>query len=203
MTVVPPSVLAGPPASGAAPGASDAPEREALAGLVERVTFHNPETGFCVLRVKVARPARPGRPWSAPPPRSAPASSSRPAGPGSTTARTASSSRPPSCASAPPTTARGDREVPRLRHGQGHRPGLRQAAGRGLRRGACSTSSSSEPERLREVAGIGPKRAGAHRQGLGRAEGRPRDHAVPARARGRHLARGADLQDLRRTTPSS
>ena len=23
-----------------------------LAGLVERVTFHNPETGFCVLRVK-------------------------------------------------------------------------------------------------------------------------------------------------------
>jgi ATP-dependent exoDNAse (exonuclease V) alpha subunit len=28
-------------------------EREALAGLVERVTFHNPETGFCVLRVRV------------------------------------------------------------------------------------------------------------------------------------------------------
>src|SRR3954465_13731569 len=52
MSVVPPSVLAGPPASGAAPGAFDAPEREALAGLVERVTFHNPETGFCVLRVK-------------------------------------------------------------------------------------------------------------------------------------------------------
>src|SRR3954451_12963415 len=52
MTVVPSSVLAGPPASGAAPGASDAPEREALAGLVERVTFHNPESGFCVLRVK-------------------------------------------------------------------------------------------------------------------------------------------------------
>ena len=32
---------------------SPAPEREALAGLVERVTFHSPETGFCVLRVKV------------------------------------------------------------------------------------------------------------------------------------------------------
>jgi exodeoxyribonuclease V alpha subunit len=28
-------------------------EREALAGLVERVTFHNPKSGFCVLRVKV------------------------------------------------------------------------------------------------------------------------------------------------------
>lgn len=28
------------------------PEREVLAGLVERVTFHNDENGFCVLRVK-------------------------------------------------------------------------------------------------------------------------------------------------------
>ena len=33
--------------------AAVAPEREALAGLVERVTFHSPETGFSVLRVKV------------------------------------------------------------------------------------------------------------------------------------------------------
>jgi exodeoxyribonuclease V alpha subunit len=32
---------------------SPAPEREALAGLVERVTYHNLENGFCVLRVKV------------------------------------------------------------------------------------------------------------------------------------------------------
>ena len=27
--------------------------REPLSGLVERVTFHSPETGFCVIRVKV------------------------------------------------------------------------------------------------------------------------------------------------------
>jgi exodeoxyribonuclease V alpha subunit len=33
--------------------AAPAAEREALAGLVERVTCHNPETGFCVLRVKL------------------------------------------------------------------------------------------------------------------------------------------------------
>src|SRR3954447_12772695 len=32
---------------------SGAAQSEALAGLVERVTFHNAETGFCVLRVKV------------------------------------------------------------------------------------------------------------------------------------------------------
>ena len=28
---------------------------EILAGLVERVTFHNAESGFCVLRVKARR----------------------------------------------------------------------------------------------------------------------------------------------------
>src|SRR5919199_6634251 len=33
--------------------AAAAPPTEALAGLVERVTFHSAETGFCVLRVKV------------------------------------------------------------------------------------------------------------------------------------------------------
>jgi exodeoxyribonuclease V alpha subunit len=47
-----PSGVAGAAASsGGAITAS--PEREVLAGLVERVTFHNPENGFCVLRVKV------------------------------------------------------------------------------------------------------------------------------------------------------
>ena len=33
--------------------APDAEQREPLAGLVERVTFHNADTGFAVLRVKV------------------------------------------------------------------------------------------------------------------------------------------------------
>ena len=33
-------------------GAADTAAGEALAGIVERVTFHNPESGFCVLRVK-------------------------------------------------------------------------------------------------------------------------------------------------------
>ena len=30
-----------------------AADREPLAGLVERVTYHNPDNGYCVLRVKV------------------------------------------------------------------------------------------------------------------------------------------------------
>jgi hypothetical protein len=29
-----------------------APDREPLAGLVERRTYHNPDNGYCVLRVK-------------------------------------------------------------------------------------------------------------------------------------------------------
>ena len=31
---------------------SGSPDREDLAGPVERVTFHNPENGFCVLRTR-------------------------------------------------------------------------------------------------------------------------------------------------------
>src|ERR1700732_3737293 len=34
------------------PGSGSSSEREPLAGLVERVTFHNADSGFCVLRVK-------------------------------------------------------------------------------------------------------------------------------------------------------
>jgi len=37
------------------PTATQEPTRaagEAIAGLVERVTFHNPDNGFCVLRIK-------------------------------------------------------------------------------------------------------------------------------------------------------
>jgi exodeoxyribonuclease V alpha subunit len=50
-TPAPPDAPRPPPAQHGA-AAPAALEREALAGLVERVTFHNPESGFCVLRVK-------------------------------------------------------------------------------------------------------------------------------------------------------
>ena len=33
-----------------------AEEREPLSGLIDPVTFHNPETGFCVLRLSYSRP---------------------------------------------------------------------------------------------------------------------------------------------------
>jgi len=34
------------------PSTPQTKEQEVLAGLVERVTFHNEESGFCVLRMK-------------------------------------------------------------------------------------------------------------------------------------------------------
>jgi hypothetical protein len=37
------------------PATNDGPE--VLAGLVERVTYHNEDNGFCVLRVKARGPA--------------------------------------------------------------------------------------------------------------------------------------------------
>src|SRR5215211_7553279 len=36
----------------AVPQPSAQPDREVIAGIIERVTFHNAENGFCVLRVK-------------------------------------------------------------------------------------------------------------------------------------------------------
>ena len=39
----------------AMPSPATQPDREVLAGIIERVTFHNAETGFCVLRVKARR----------------------------------------------------------------------------------------------------------------------------------------------------
>jgi exodeoxyribonuclease V alpha subunit len=39
--------------SASPPNAVPRPEPDRLAGLVERVTFHNADSGFCVLRLKV------------------------------------------------------------------------------------------------------------------------------------------------------
>ena len=44
--------LAGHRHSTRRPAADTSKQSENLAGLVERVTFHNPDNGFCVLRVK-------------------------------------------------------------------------------------------------------------------------------------------------------
>ena len=55
-----------------------------------------------------------------------------------------------------------------------------------------------EPERLREVEGIGPVRAGRITGAWAEQKVVRGDHGVPARPRGRDRAGGAHLQDLRR-----
>ena len=163
------------------PGAGQHPEssdREVLAGLVERVTFHNLENGFCVLRTK-ARGHRDlvtvvghaghggtggvdhrlGRVGQRPHPRSAVQGALH--------------------AHLRAVLGRGHREVSRLRHDPGHRPGLCPQAGPGVRRegfrrdrGRARTPARGD--RHREGAGEADHRC------LGRAEGDPRDHGVPA-----------------------
>lgn len=44
-----------PPTPAVATAAGRKPSTEALEGLVERVTFHNADSSFCVLRVKARR----------------------------------------------------------------------------------------------------------------------------------------------------
>ena len=107
-------------------------DREPLSGLVERVTFHSPETGFCVLRVKVrghrdlvtvlgsAASIQPGEfiqasgRWGHSP-RARPAvQDDLPEGPAA-------------------QLSRRHREIPWQRHDQRHRPAFRQEAGHGVR----------------------------------------------------------------------
>jgi exodeoxyribonuclease V alpha subunit len=38
--------------------------QEVLAGLVERVTFHNADSGFCVLRIKARVPSQDQGAWT-------------------------------------------------------------------------------------------------------------------------------------------
>ena len=91
---------------------------------------------------------------------------------------------------------RGDREVPRLRPHQGDRPALRPTP-----RGCVRHLGVRRDRHGARAAPLGgrhrPHARRAHRRRLEGAEGRPRHHGLPALARRRHVARGADLQDLR------
>ena len=169
--------------------------QEVLAGLVERVTFHNAENGFCVLRVK----ARGHRDLVTVIGHAAIIS----AGEWITASgewvndRTHGQqfkARLPAHLGA--DLDRRHREVPRLRHDPRHRPGLRQEAGARRSARRCSTSSRPSPTGCARSTGIGAGARQAHHRRLGRAEDRPGDHGVPAQPWRRHGAGGADLQDL-------
>src|SRR3954470_16179403 len=134
-----------------------AAEREALAGLVERVTFHSPENGFCVLRVKAR-----GHPDPLPPVGAAAAIT---AGEFVQASGTWVNDRVHGLQfkaaflrSAPPTTLEGIEKY----LGSGMVKGIGPVYAKRLVRAfgeAVFDVVEQQPERLREVAGIGPKRA--------------------------------------------
>ena len=181
------------------PGAgrqAESSDREVLAGLVERVTFHNPENGFCVLRTRArghrelvtvvghAAMVAPGE-VDYPLRRVGERPHSWPAVPGALH---------PHCGT---VVGRGHREISGLRNDPGHRPGLCPQAGPRVRR---------EGVRCHRGGAGTAARGGRHREGageadngcLGRAEGRAGDHGVPAQPWRGHGAGGADIPDLRR-----
>ena len=133
------------------------PATEEISGLIERVTFHNDESGFCVLRVKAPRAA--GRDhghrlaafseageWLERGGLVGQGQGARAAIQGQHHQDRAADHR------------RRDRAISRQRLGQRHRADSREEAGRAVRsRGSC-TSSRTEPRELQLVDGIGPKR---------------------------------------------
>jgi exodeoxyribonuclease V alpha subunit len=132
------------------PGAlmKPAPEssaQEVLAGLVERVTFHNEENGFCVLRAKARRYRDPSFTRQR---RSRRASGLPRRGSGSTSARATIPSAVPENLGT--DVDQGDRKIPRLRNDPGHRAGLREEARAGLRQKVFDMIET-EPDRLREM----------------------------------------------------
>jgi ATP-dependent exoDNAse (exonuclease V) alpha subunit len=130
-------------------------KRKALAGLVERVTYHDPENGFCVLRVKCAASAS----WSP--------SSVLPLRAGEFVQATGSwvtdrihglQFKAAFLRAAPPTTLEGIEKY----LGSGMIKGIGPVYANKLVQAfgeAVFDTLEESPERLREVAGIGPKRA--------------------------------------------
>src|ERR1700719_544585 len=130
---------------------------EVLAGLVERVTFHNDENGFCVLRVK----ARGQRDLITVLGHAATISAGefiQASGEWSNDRTHGVQFRASFLKAMPPTTTEGIEKY----LGSGMIRGIGPAYARKLVRtfgGQVFDVIEAEPHRLREVAGIGPKRA--------------------------------------------
>jgi exodeoxyribonuclease V alpha subunit len=171
------------------------PATEEISGVIERVTFHNCESGFCVLRVKT-----PGRRDETTVIGSLPSVTAGEwlAAEGwwvrdkehglqfkATTLKTV-----------PPTTAEGiERYL-----GSGLVKGIGPILAKKLvgRFGAdVLVVIEKRPAELQSVDGIGPKRRERIARDMAGGEASPRNHAVPAQPRREHEPSGADIQDLR------
>ena len=167
---------------------------EALAGTVERVTFHNAENGFCVLKVQVRgkrdlivvvghTPSVGAGEWIT---ASGAWVSDRTHG---------LQFKADVLKTTPPTGVEGIEKYLASGQMRGIGPAMAKRIVAAFGEATFDIIEAS-PERLTEVPGIGPLRAATHRRGLGRAEGGAGDHDLPARPWRRHGTSGSHLQDL-------
>jgi ATP-dependent exoDNAse (exonuclease V) alpha subunit len=181
--------------------AMTAQSTEVLSGIVERVTFHNCDSGFCVIRVK----ARGHKDLVTVVGHAAVVAAGefvQISGTWRNDRTHGFQFRASFLKTATPTTLEGiERYL-----GSGMIRGIGPIYAAKLTRAFGETVFDvieESPERLRGVAGIGPVRARRIIDGWARSKGRPGDHALSPRTwRGDH-ARRQDLQDLRAPTLSS
>jgi ATP-dependent exoDNAse (exonuclease V) alpha subunit len=168
--------------------------QEVLAGLVERITFHNEEIGFCVLRSR----ARGRRDLVTVVGQAAAISAGEwitASGEWINDRTHGQQFRARFLKTSAPTSIEGIEKYlgSRIIRGIGP-PTPRFVRSFGEK---VFDTIEAEPDRLREVTGIGPRAGEVNYRRLGRTEGRVRDHDVSALERGRNGSRRADLQDLR------
>ena len=167
---------------------------EQLSGLVERVTFLNADSGFCVLRLKV-RGERDlvtlvGRAPSVKPGEYASAS-----GGWVTDREHGRQFKAVFVKMAPPNTLSGIERYLGTGMVKGIGPVYASRPASAFGTGVFDVIEQT-PERLREIDGDGEKRARKITSGWADQKVTPGDYGVPARSRRIDLPRGADLQDL-------
>ncbi len=141
----------------AVPPADHDSDREPLSGQVEKVVFHNPESGFAVLRVRLRGRGEPATVVGVTPSIAA-GEHVQASGSWETTREHGTQFRALYLEVTPPIDGGRDRALSRLGPDQGHRPRLRQASGGRVRRRRVRRHRA-DAGRLREVEGIGPLRA--------------------------------------------
>ena len=173
-----------------------ATERENLAGLVERVTFHNEDSGFCVLRVK----ARGQRDLITVVGHAAAIGAGefvQASGRWVNDRTHGVQFRADFLRAAPPTTAEGIEKYLASGMIKGIGPIYAKKLVKAFQEQVFDVIEQT-PARLAGGRRHRPEARRQHRRRLGRSEGDPRDHDLPAQPRRRHVAGGAHLQDLRR-----
>ena len=171
------------------------PPRDTLVGSVERVTFHNEDSGFAVLKVK-ARGQRDLVPVVGHAASISAGEFIHAVGVWITDRTHGLQFKADFLKTTPPTTAEGIEKYlgSGMVRGIGPKLAERIVAVFGA---ATFEIIEASPEKLQGRLGHRRIPRGKNRRRLGRAEGHPRHHALPALQWCRHVARGSHLQDLR------